>query len=122
MRDLVRDDVAARLRRREDQPPAEADPPLRRAAAPARAGIADGHRLRRDANLEGELSDFARHGVERQTLEKEFNAARKACLRSTAPQLAVNQLRRTPRTFRPDDPRLDAFDRDLRSRHERLGR
>ena len=63
MRDLVRDDVAAHVGRSEDQPPAQADPALRRAAAPARAGIADADVARATTPAAGrELGDFARHG------------------------------------------------------------
>ena len=65
MRDLVRDDVAADLGRGEDQPPAQPDSALRRAASPARAGIADADRAARDPGRGREFGDFARHGRER---------------------------------------------------------
>ena len=122
VRDLVDDDVAAHVRRREDQPPAEPDAPSRRAAAPAAAGIADADRARAHARRRRIFGDLARHGVEGEAVEEQLDAARETGLRPAAAQLAVGEHRRPPRALGPGNHCLAPFDRNRGARLERLER
>src|SRR5689334_5574789 len=89
VRDLVRDDEPTDRRRSKDQPPAEANPSLRGAAAPAAAGVANADRRRRDASARGIFADFIRHQFERAALEEQLDPARETRLRTADAQLAV---------------------------------
>ena len=112
VRDLVRRDVAADLRRREDQPPAHPDPALRRAAAPARRRVADRDRARHHAGRGGEFGDVARHGVARAALEEALDRARNAVGGPAATKLTVEQPRRARPVLAPDDADVASFERD----------
>ena len=120
--DLVRDDKPACGGWGEDQPPAVADPPLGRAAAPARIGVADRDRARRCSRHGGDGGGFPGEGVESMTLEKRFDPARKRALRSAAAQLIGFEKGNPRLAWCPDQARLLAFDRDARSGSERFGR
>jgi hypothetical protein len=118
--DLVRDDEPPRRRRGEDQPPAVADPPVGRAAAPARVGVADRHRARSDPGRGRDLGGLARQRVDREALEKGLDAPRKGAFRSAATQLVVRKVRRARFTWRPHQTRITALDWNPRAGSEGL--
>ena len=109
MRDLMRDDEPPHRRRREDQPPAQADLALRRAASPARSGIADADRADADARRRGIVRDLAAHHVERAALEEQLDPAarsprsgrRSAARHRRAPASAARAGSQTSRTSSP---------------------
>src|SRR4051812_32780293 len=108
--DLVGDDVTADAGWREDQPPVQANPSIRRATAPARARVADGDRANRNLSRRGEFRDVARHGFQRQLPEERLDALGDAFLKPAAAQLAIHQPWSPRKSRLPDDACLHSFD------------
>ena len=108
MRDLMRDDETADVRRREDQSPAQANSSTGGTAAPAAAGIADADALRFDIRDVGELRDLGGHDVERPGTYVALDPAGKAALRSADNQPVAVEYggARRRRRSTPAGPRL----------------
>jgi hypothetical protein len=75
VRDLVRDYITADRRRGEDQPPAQADLPLRRTTAPAAARIPDADRGSLDVARSGIFLHVSRHRRQRVALQEGLDSA-----------------------------------------------
>src|SRR5690348_4949520 len=112
MRDFVRDDVAADVRRREDQAPAEPNAAVGRTAAPARPGVADGHAGRLHAGRLAIFGDLGRHRLQRPSLEPGRHPALESVDRTAAAYFAWQETRRPKFALDPNEVRFLALNRN----------